>query len=73
MERGYLPIQIILIFLTFGLGLIQTSSSIARTSEMVALAPEKNKSVIISLCMSLQWGEQLFPAWSAANSLSMAS
>ncbi len=43
-------------FLTFGLGLIQASSSIAVTSEMMALAPAKNKSVIISLCMSLQWG-----------------
>lgn len=43
-------------FLTFGLGLIQASSSIALTSEMVALAPVRNKAVIISLCMSLQWG-----------------
>jgi MFS family permease len=43
-------------FLTFGLGLTQASSSIAITSEMMALAPRKNKSVIISLCMSLQWG-----------------
>lgn len=43
-------------FLTFGLGLIQSASSIAVTSEMMALAPAKNKSVIISLCMSLQWG-----------------
>ncbi len=43
-------------FITFCLGLIQASSSIAVTSEMVALAPVKNKSVIISFCMSLQWG-----------------
>jgi len=43
-------------FLTFSLGLIQASSSIALTSEMMALAPAKNKSVIISFCMSLQVG-----------------
>lgn len=43
-------------FLTFGLGLIQASSSIAIVSEMMALAPAKNKSVIISLCTSLQVG-----------------
>jgi len=43
-------------FLTFGLGLIQSASSIALTSEMMALAPLKNTSVILSLCMSLQWG-----------------
>ncbi len=43
-------------FITFGLGLIQSASSIAVTSEMVALAPVKNKSVIISFCLSLQWG-----------------
>jgi len=56
--RGVVPIPPVYYFsfLTFGLGLIQASSSIAMTSEMVALAPEKNKSVIISLCMSLQWG-----------------
>jgi hypothetical protein len=56
--RGVVPIPPVYYFsfLTFGLGLIQASSSIALTSEMVALAPEKNKSVIISLCMSLQWG-----------------
>jgi len=56
--RGVVPIPPVYYFsfLTFGLGLIQAASSIAITSEMVALAPEKNKSVIISLCMSLQWG-----------------
>jgi len=56
--RGVAPISQIsyFSFLTFGLGLIQSSSSIALTSEMVALAPANNKSVIISLCMSLQWG-----------------
>ena len=56
--RGMIPIPLVsyFSFLTFGLGLIQASSSIAITSEMMALAPEKNKSVIISLCMSLQWG-----------------
>ena len=43
-------------FLTFSLGLIQASSSIAITSEMMALAPAKNKSVIISICSSLQLG-----------------
>lgn len=43
-------------FITFGLGLIQAASSIALTSEMVALAPAKNRSVIIASCMSLQWG-----------------
>ncbi len=43
-------------FLTCGLGLIQAASSIALTSEMMALTPTKNKSVTISLCMSLQWG-----------------
>ncbi|MBU3951499.1 MAG: MFS transporter [Proteobacteria bacterium] len=56
--RGVVPFPLVYYFsfLTFGLGLIQASSSIALTSEMVALAPEKNKSVIISICMSLQWG-----------------
>ena len=56
--RGLAPIPQMTYFsyLTFGLGLIQASSSIALTSEMVSLAPVKNKSVIISLCMSLQWG-----------------
>lgn len=43
-------------FLTFSLGLIQAASSIAITSEMMALAPVKHKSVIISLCMTLQVG-----------------
>ena len=56
--RGMIPIPLVAYFsfLTFGLGLIQASSSIAITSEMMALAPAKNKSVIISFCMSLQWG-----------------
>lgn len=56
--RGMIPIPLVsyFSFLTFGLGLIQASSSIAITSEMMALAPAKNKSVIISFCMSLQWG-----------------
>ena len=56
--RGMIPIPLVsyFSFLTFGLGLVQASSSIAITSEMMALAPAKNKSVIISLCMSLQWG-----------------
>ncbi len=43
-------------FVTFNLGLIQAASSIALTSEMMALAPRENKSVIISLCSSLQLG-----------------
>ena len=43
-------------FITFNLGLIQAASSIALTSEMMALAPHKNKSVIISICSSLQLG-----------------
>lgn len=56
--RGLIPILLLSYFslLTCGLGLIQASSSIAITSEMMALAPAKNKSVIISICMSLQWG-----------------
>ena len=43
-------------FITFCLGMIQASSSIALTSEMMALAPATNKSVIISFCTSLQVG-----------------
>ncbi len=43
-------------FITFTLGLIQASSSIALTSEMMALAPQKYKSVTISFCSSLQVG-----------------
>jgi len=56
--RDLIPIPLVsyFSFLTFGLGLIQASSSIALTSEMMALAPAKNKSVIISFCMSLQVG-----------------
>lgn len=56
--RDIMPVPLVLYFsfLTFCLGLIQASSSIALTSEMVALAPVKNKSVIMSVCMSLQWG-----------------
>ena len=51
-----IPLIFYFSFLTFGLGMIQASSSIALTSEMMALAPAKNKSVIISLCISLQVG-----------------
>jgi len=43
-------------FITFALGLIQAASSIALTSEMMALAPRENKSVIISICQALQLG-----------------
>ncbi len=43
-------------FITFTLGLIQAASSIALTSEMMALAPRENKSVTISICSSLQVG-----------------
>lgn len=43
-------------FITFSLGLIQASSSIALTSEMMALAPVENKSFILSICISLQVG-----------------
>lgn len=56
--RDLVPVSLVAYFsfLTFGLGLIQASSSIAIVSEMMALAPVKNKSVIISLCTSLQVG-----------------
>ncbi len=43
-------------FITFALGLIQAASSIALTSEMMALAPRENKSVTISICSALQVG-----------------
>ncbi|MCD4719578.1 MAG: MFS transporter [Desulfobacula sp.] len=60
--RDLIPISLVsyFSFLTFSLGLIQASSSIALTSEMMALAPAKNKSVIISLCISLQVGGAAF-------------
>ena len=56
--RGWIPISSIsyLGFLTFVLGLTQAASSIALVSEMMALAPFENKSVIISLCTALQVG-----------------
>jgi MFS family permease len=56
--RGLIPVSLVsyFSFLTFSLGLIQASSSIALTSEMMALAPAKNKAVIISFCISLQVG-----------------
>ncbi len=56
--RDLIPISPIFYFsfLTFSLGLIQAASSITLTSEMIALAPANNKSVIISLCISLQVG-----------------
>lgn len=56
--RGWVPISSISYFgfLTFVLGLIQAASSIALVSEMMALAPPENKSVIISLCTALQVG-----------------
>lgn len=43
-------------FITFNLGLTQAASSIALTSEMMALAPRENKSVMFSICSSLQFG-----------------
>lgn len=51
-----LPLPVYFGLITFCLGLIQAASSIALTSEMMALAPEENKSVIISICSSLQLG-----------------
>jgi len=51
-----IPLVYYFSFLTFSLGLVQACSSIALTSEMMVLAPAKNKSVIISLCISLQVG-----------------
>lgn len=56
--RGLVPLPLTVYFgmITFCLGLIQSSSSIALTSEMMALAPQQNKSVIISICSSLQLG-----------------
>ena len=42
--------------LTFCLGLVQAASSIALTSEMMALTPPSNRSVITSICISLQAG-----------------
>lgn len=43
-------------FLTLSLGFVQASSSIALTSEMMALAPLENKAFIISFCTALQMG-----------------
>jgi len=56
--RDLAPVSQVLYFslITFVLGLIQAASSIAIVSEMMALAPAKNKSVIISFCVSLQVG-----------------
>lgn len=56
--RGVVPISLTVYFglITFCLGLVQAASSIALTSEMLALAPRENKSVIISICSSLQLG-----------------
>jgi MFS family permease len=56
--RDLTPFSLVLYFsfLTFVLGLAQAASSIAIVSEMMALAPARNKSVIISLCVSLQVG-----------------
>jgi MFS family permease len=56
--RNLIPVSlpIYFSFITFNLGLIQAASSIALTSEMMALAPRENKSVIISICSSLQMG-----------------
>ncbi|MCP4551047.1 MAG: MFS transporter [Bacteroidetes bacterium] len=56
--RSLVPVSlpIYFSFITFSLGLIQASSSIALTSEMMALTPRENKSVIISICSSLQVG-----------------
>lgn len=56
--RGLVPVSYgyYFSFLTFILGLIQAASSIALTSEMMALAPKKYSSVIISFCSALQVG-----------------
>lgn len=56
--RGLVPVSLSIYFsfITFSLGLIQAASSIALTSEMMALAPKENKSVVISICSSLQLG-----------------
>jgi MFS family permease len=56
--RDMVPVSLPLFFgfITGGLGMIQAASSIALTSEMMALAPRENKSVVISICSSLQLG-----------------
>lgn len=56
--RSVVPVSLELFFslITLALGLIQAASSIALTSEMMALAPRENKSVIMSVCSSLQLG-----------------
>ncbi|MCP4023367.1 MAG: MFS transporter [Desulfobacteraceae bacterium] len=56
--RNIIPVSlpVYFSFITFNLGLIQAASSIALTSEMMALAPQENKSVVISICSSLQVG-----------------
>ncbi|HCY84474.1 MAG TPA: hypothetical protein DHV36_05000, partial [Desulfobacteraceae bacterium] len=56
--RGISPVSMTIYFslVTFGLGAAQAASSIAMTSEMIALAPADNTSVITSICMALQWG-----------------
>lgn len=56
--RDVVPVSLPLFFgsVTCVLGLIQAASSIALTSEMMALAPRENKSVLISVCSSLQLG-----------------
>ncbi len=51
-----IPYEYYFSFITFSLGLVQASSSIALTSEMMALAPQKYKSVTLSFCSSLQVG-----------------
>ncbi len=56
--RDLVPFSVSLYFsfITFNLGMVQAASSIALTSEMMALAPRENKSVVISICSSLQLG-----------------
>jgi len=56
--REVTPFSLVSYFslLTMGLGFVQASSSIALTSEMMALAPLENKSFIISFCTALQVG-----------------
>lgn len=56
--RSVSPVSMVWFFsaLTLCLGLVQAASTIAMTSEMIALAPPENTSVITSICMALQWG-----------------
>lgn len=58
LARDLVPFSLVTYFsfLTICLGGVQAASSIALTSEMMALAPIKNKSVILSVCTSLQLG-----------------